>query len=234
MHKKYGYTLVELIIVIAILAIMIIMSVMILNPVSILGRGHDTIRKKDLKTIKTSFEEYFSDKGNYPTNLVIPGQINVGTLMDPLNCGTTVFSPWLKTWPCDPVTKKPYIISVQNDSTLPTWFKVFTKLERTDDIDVPIRLKVSSATWHGGNGEVGSSDANFGGSSTNVNWYECKIDSYCLDQLTGCYAYGGFSCGAATDGCPQPGRTQCYMRFGCEERCRVPCCGSGCVQNDCN
>ena len=61
--KNKGFTLMELLIVMAILMILIVILVGIINPAGLLGKTNDSRRKRDLDAIRKSFEEYFNDKG---------------------------------------------------------------------------------------------------------------------------------------------------------------------------
>lgn len=226
MGREKGYTLVELLLVMAILAIMMVISVMTLNSMGLMGRGNDTRRKNDLKKIKTAFEEYFSDRGNYPTYDLKAGQVGVAQLMDKANCGSKVFEPWLSTWPCDP-NGNPYYISVEppkDGVDEPHWFKVLAKLENESDKGIPENW--GGNTVHYGNGEYSADQVNYGVSSTNVNWYDATIWNGCYDSAyTGCYTLMG-NCKIASDGCGPP--NLCYLRFGCDyyPLCQVESCGN--------
>ena len=223
---RRGYTLVELVLVIAILSIMMVISVMTLNSMGLLGKSNDTRRKSDMKLIKTSFEEYFNDKGNYPTFDLVVGQIGATQLMDPINCGTTFFDPWLHTWPCDP-DGHPYYISVEEPKgtvDAPHWFKIFTKLQNGSDKDIPDNW--GGADVHYGNGEYNADEVNYGVSSSNVNWYDLEFWVGCSDPLySGCFIVGSDpTCKNAQDGCHPPDK--CYTRYGCTPVCQVPSCGN--------
>jgi prepilin-type N-terminal cleavage/methylation domain-containing protein len=85
--KSKGFTLMELLIVMAILMILIIILIGIINPASLVGKANDSRRKKDLDAIRKSFEEYFNDKGVYPIDI---GNWNIKT-----NCKSSIFNSYL-------------------------------------------------------------------------------------------------------------------------------------------
>ena len=62
-----GFTLVELLIVMTILVIFAVILIGIIKPNTLIGKANDSRRKSDLNKIRTAFEEFFNDKGRYPT-----------------------------------------------------------------------------------------------------------------------------------------------------------------------
>lgn len=59
---KKGFTLVELLIVIAVLAILATAAVIILNPVELLARGRDAKRVSDLRVLSSAINLYIGDR----------------------------------------------------------------------------------------------------------------------------------------------------------------------------
>ncbi len=92
-HKK-GFTLVELLIVIAIIIILLV--AVLVNMKRQIDRANDAKRKADVYSINNAVEEYFNDRSG------IPPQGSIDT------CGGSALSPYLKQIPCDPVTRKSY------------------------------------------------------------------------------------------------------------------------------
>lgn len=177
---RQGFTLVELLIVIAIIALMVVMAVGILNPGAQMAKANDARRKKDLGRIKVAFEEYFNDNGCYPSNndSRYPGMLD--SLMDKSNCNTGVFSRWgLEPWPCDPVTRLPYYIYPELKSC-PSWFKILTNLDNRKDTQIPVGwYNLPNLGYYFGDGLIGSSQVNFGVSSPNVSWYDRVLNPHC-------------------------------------------------------
>lgn len=232
--KKAGFTLIEILIVMAILAMMAVIMVGILNPIALTGRGHDARRKKDLARIKVAFEEYFNDKKCFPTEATIAER----GLRIKSNCGKGVFSPWLPIWPCDP-NGLPYYIFVEQ-SSCPLWFKLITNLENKKDSDTPSGWYEYPDNYLVGDGNLNPNTANYGTSSTNVLWYERvarALPAYC----------GSFELGGGCSWMPPQGGCNSHSQYcdeeveghtcfvptndgsgrNCDPACQVVCCISG-------
>jgi len=220
--KKDGFTLIEILVVMAILGIMSVIMVGILNPIALTGRGYDARRKKDLGRIKVAFEEYFNDKECYPTEAdLVPLRLKS-------NCGMGVFSPWMSKWPCDP-NGQPYYVFVEQ-ITCPRWFKLITNLENKKDNDTPSGWYEYPDNYLVGDGSLNPSTANYGTSSTNVLWYERVAPVGCGGLGTGCnYRPPGGGCNYVGVSCTQ-GADNCYLSEptdNCLDRCKVSCCNNG-------
>ena len=229
-----GFTLVELLIVMAIMGLLIAVVIGTLNPVALVNRAKDSRRKNDLNKIKVAFESYHTDKGVYPT------AVEVGVWNISNNCDNEVvqMKSYLKTLPCD-YQKKPYEIIVINPKTT---FKIITNLENKKDVDIPINWYLDSAPY---NYRDRKNQINYGVSSSNILWYDLvdRVDPACgLDCLKKvgaadaipvingvCISGGNIWCfrGRPTGtmyGFPIPGITittpQCYLSSCCN--------GSGC------
>jgi len=213
---KRGFTLVELLVVMAILAIMTVVMIGILNPIALADKGYDARRKKDLGRIRVAFEEYYSDKGCYPKAADISG---IYGLTDKSNCSKSMF-PWLAPWPCDP-SGETYVISVQ-DNDCPHWFKVYAKLRNHQDKEIPEGWYFLPDTIHLGNGEISGVDVNFGASSTNVNWYDQVLVSACAVSQCQHRDAGAGSCISDSD-CSG---NNCYAGDCYNPRCKVDHCGN--------
>lgn len=84
-----GFTIIELLIVIAIIAILALL--VINNIVGANAKARDTQRVTDVKSIATKLEEYYNDNGNYPetfTAATLPG-LDEQAMLDP-NGGQSV------------------------------------------------------------------------------------------------------------------------------------------------
>ncbi len=121
MDTKRGFTLAELLIVIAIIALLFIIAMW--NWRNQIGRGYDARRKSDLARIKIAFEDYYNDKNCYP-----PG----GTLD---NCGGQQLQPYMAQIPCDPTRRTPYVyIPLAPDGC--SGYRVLAALQDTSDPDI--------------------------------------------------------------------------------------------------
>lgn len=228
--KKNGITLIEVLVVMAILAILAVMMTMIINPIALVDKGNDARRKKDLNRIKVAFEEYNNDKGCYPGK----SQNLIYKLNDTSNCGTNIFSPWLKSWPCDP-DGKPYKIigettPSQEYSDCSKTFRVLTNLKNESDKDIPYGW-YDFRQLHVVNGleykqSYGRKEVNYGVSSGNISWYDRGVAGECAGTCSvkdtntgGCNTANGNPVSCEGD--------NCYIDDNCIEKCRVACCFGG-------
>jgi len=219
--KNKGFTLVELMIVVSIIIILAVIAVSIFNTTGVFDKARDAQRKKDLGRIKIAFEEYYNDKGCYPSQTVVD-QLNLAT-----SCNKTIFSPWLTNWPCDP-NKKPYKVVVEDPrySKCNKWYKILTNLENKTDNGIPAGWNYLQTFIVGGN--VTNKDVNFGVSSPNTNWFDAANNPECA-AFGGCYYKPDpvdqpNICNSAGTGCVGP---NCYLGQ-CTTSCQVACCGVGC------
>ncbi|MBM3205826.1 prepilin-type N-terminal cleavage/methylation domain-containing protein [Candidatus Shapirobacteria bacterium] len=114
---KSGFTLIELIVVMAILAILSVIGLGSFRNAQIKGR--DAQRKNDLSQTQKALELYFNDYGGYPASLPAAGS----TWDD----GKTVY---MKEMPTDP---KNYAYCYEVDTSKYQWFRLYAKLENSDD-----------------------------------------------------------------------------------------------------
>jgi len=221
--KKSGFTLVEILIAMAIviaIAVMMIGIFVITNP---MAKGRDSQRKKDLNRIKQAFEEYFNDKGNYPNGDLLEN------LRDKSNCKSmSVFASYLSPWPCDP-NGEPYKIIVDTDQ-----FRIFTNLENREDKDIPSNWYTRTDILISG---IGKTEINFGVSSPNVFWYGKYVNSNC--DVNNCLSSKKGGCNSVDRSDPncENGAAccgdNCYFydktdSGSCTSECKTSCCGQGC------
>lgn len=196
--KIKGFTLVELLIVMAILIIMIIILIGILNPIALVNKARDSRRKKDLNRIRVAFEEYYNDKGCYPNDL--PPENWLTNLNNSENCGTLVFGRWLNPWPCDP-NGVSYVILTGYDDNCPKWFKIMTTLENKNDPDINITALTENGSNYAissGNitpeGYLGEDNPNCVGICHIVEDGPCNAKSSCFGSNCFRGAYNGVNC----------------------------------------
>jgi len=130
---KLGFTLVELIVVIAIVGVMGGMVITILNPIAQLQKSADAKRKSDLSQISKALESYYSDHGTYPSVnntyelVVIPAGSN-----DPIALSWgSAWAPYMDTLPKDATLSKKYIYytPTTGSGALQSYY-LYTSLER--------------------------------------------------------------------------------------------------------
>lgn len=220
MIKKTGFTLVELLVVMAILVFLSVGLLATLNPIFQVDKANDARRKKDLAKIRVAFEEYYNDKGCYPTGPLLE------SLKSSTSCGTNVFAPWIDKWPCDPTKKTAYHVFTE-ETECPSWFKVITNLSNQSDKDIPEGwYTLENWILDGG---LTIETANYGTSSTNKVWYErdisanCENNGYCYEQ-----SGDGVNCQytkVPSYDCTDP--NNCYVDRQCRPECKVSCCNMG-------
>lgn len=182
--------MVELLIAMTIVVIVAVIMTGNFNPIQLVNKANDANRKKDLARIKVSFEEYFNDKGCYPSQSLLTD------LMNESNCHGKIFSPWIADWPCDPVTKEPYYIFVGTETTAddslpcPHWYKILTNLDYKKDNNIPTGWYGKSLVFGFGDGSMSKNQVNYGVSSENVRWYETSLAPECKRELQECYIKG--------------------------------------------
>ena len=64
--KKKAFTLVEILITVMVATILFTGLMVLLNPISLVQKGDNITRKKDLDDAKKALEQYMDDTGCYP------------------------------------------------------------------------------------------------------------------------------------------------------------------------
>ncbi len=72
MNNKPGFTLMEMLITIAVLGVISGVVVALLNPVKHMQTSRDSRRKSDLGAIQTALEMYYSENNQYPSDGGVP------------------------------------------------------------------------------------------------------------------------------------------------------------------
>lgn len=171
-----GFTLVELLVVVGIIGILVAAALLVLNPIGQIQKGNDAKRKGDLTQIQRALETYYHDLGKYPAS---SADYKITYNGQPVNWGSTGFSPYMLTLPKDPTQNRNYVY-YSTPSTNPQSYWLYSSLERdkscTNGVCVPLDQQLcnkgDACTSLPGNGIVSSacgSTCNFGVSSSNVN-----------------------------------------------------------------
>lgn len=104
-----GFTLVELVIVIAVIGVLATSLIVLVNPISQLQKSRDATRKSDLSQIRSALELYRADIGSYPLQTTVTdppsGQFSPE---GNINCGAVPFkgsgsNTYMRKIPCDPL-----------------------------------------------------------------------------------------------------------------------------------
>jgi prepilin-type N-terminal cleavage/methylation domain-containing protein len=121
--KHKGFTLFELLTVIAILAILLVGG--LTNWMTQSKKAFDAKRKGDLAKIRANLEHYVNDHGCYPTE----------DLMD--SCTSPIFASYnMPTLICDPETKEPYLYRLIDTGNPCLGYRIFAILQRKNDPDI--------------------------------------------------------------------------------------------------
>lgn len=152
--KTRGFTLVELLVAIAVLGILATVGFLVLNPAEQFQKARDARRKSDLSQIQKAIETFYQDNGKYPDTSGSP-DYNIknagGTVMD----WGTDWTPYMGNIPKDPADpSKKYIYN----STGQTYY-LYASLDGETNVlsNLPVGAK------------CGTKDCNYGVSSPNVN-----------------------------------------------------------------
>jgi type IV pilus assembly protein PilA len=125
-----GFTLAELLIVIAIIAILAVLILLALNPFTYIKKAYDTDRKTDIYRLKNALENYYADHDSYPPNL--------STVL--ATCDSSSLAPYLEKIPCDPNTRQPYAsYTTPEGSSVPQHFAIYAP---TTSVNFPDANKV--------------------------------------------------------------------------------------------
>ncbi len=156
--KNFGFTLVELLVVMAIIAVLTLVAVANFRNVQIKAR--DGQRKSDLGQVQRALEIYLFDYGSYP--LSSNGSIRVGAVTlswkTPVTAGSVFIDSkgtlYMKEVVGDPKANPSYPNYCYSSDGVS--YKIYARLENTDD------PKIGTYTCAGEN-------YNYGVSSPNVN-----------------------------------------------------------------
>ena len=105
--KKLGFTILEVIIVIAIMMLLSLVVLITVNPKKQIDRAIDSQKKSDLSTLQQSLDDYYNDNNAYPSaDDICYDSVNI----DNNNCFCHVCGnetrssllPYLQKLPCDP------------------------------------------------------------------------------------------------------------------------------------
>lgn len=212
-----GFTLMEIMIVMALIALLLLAGIIFLNPRKQLNLAKDTKRKGDLALMKKAIEEFYNDKNRYPR----PNEVCYDSVAGATSCNicglelaspTTGLAKYMKI-PCDPSHRgdKNYLYQV-NSETTPTWYRIYADFD--DDNDPS---SVTLGCFYGC-GPAPYFAYSYGVSSQNValetNENECADSGFL-------YRIVNYSC----DNCSSYGSNQCPpgVQLYIDPMCRIKC-----------
>ena len=119
-----GFTLVELLVVVAIIAILAVAAFIAINPITQLYKARDAQRKQDFSQIRSALDAYYNDNNCYPSSIPFGSEWKVGSVI------------YMKKVPQDPnatcTNGSCYYYYYQTDgSSCPQWTVLYAKLDIT-------------------------------------------------------------------------------------------------------
>jgi len=106
-HKasKRGFTLLEILLVVAIIAILAGIVIVAINPAKQLGNARDSQRKSDINTLYKAVNQYLIDQGTLPTDITTSPQLLCDADGNPDGCldlSTLLVPTYIPAMPKDP------------------------------------------------------------------------------------------------------------------------------------
>jgi len=133
------------------------------------AKARDSRRKTDLDRIKIALYDYYFDVGCFPSEIPDCGQV--------FNLDGQEYMP---SFPCDLLGER--YVYVSEDSDCPSWFRIYTNLENSDD------GSIKAVGCQKGCGP--ECEYNYGVVSTNtkqnedcVTYYACAPGGYCQSYI---------------------------------------------------
>lgn len=111
-HTSFGFTLVELLVVVAVIGVLAGTVAFVINPAEQIKKAHDAQRKNDLAQMARVLEQYYNDFGIYPENDV---SFQIVDNEDVSHVWGTSWAPYIDTLPEDPVDTQNYIYLSDQD-----------------------------------------------------------------------------------------------------------------------
>lgn len=227
--KKKGFTLMELLIVVALVIILAVIALFAMNPQRTIEKNQNTKRKAELSGLKKTLENWYNDKNCYPRPAEIcydaPDDNNTCHLCGD-NQNSPSFSPYLSRLPCDPQSPtKEYLYQVDN-LNCPSWFRIYSNISGSTDQDNDILSVDCSA----GCGPPPSYLYKYGVSSPNISLEfptattvppsptsipSCPADLWCMEPGYGCKHCGDVA--NCTTNCGSPLRL--FSNNDCSQAC---------------
>lgn len=219
-NSQQGLTWIEILIVVTIIGLLAVILLNFFNPLEKRDQATNSRQKSDLDRLAIALEDYYNDKGCYPTEVSCEAS-KAGDLR-----------PYLGTIPCDPATGQSYFYDPEG-SSCPKYYRIYTTLKWEKDP----AIAAVGCLWGCGPVKAGQTGFpynfpfNYGVSSPNVPLESGKaFCAWTACTPSGCNSVGrvGEEGGRAEECCPEPNK-QCgrdYESSRCY--CNDPCCGCEC------
>ena len=161
---QFGFTLVEIMVVLGIIGILASATLLTINPIGQLNKGRDVKRKAELSEIQKALQLYYADNGRYPDDSgykILPS----GT-SSPLNWGGT-WAPYIQLLPKDPKATHKYVyISPDADNQT---YMLYANLEQGESDPQTCNYPNHPACQSAPSGNACGAVCNYGVSSPNTS-----------------------------------------------------------------
>jgi hypothetical protein len=114
------------------------------------------------------------------------------------------------------------------DSVCPGWYRILTKLANENDKSIPAGWESNTNIIRSMGGVATVDQANYGVSSSNINWFDLTMDPICNTPFKQCYRLTGTGCTSLGGAGPFQ---NAYVQQDCLPQCLVSCCTNGEVCN---
>lgn len=139
MKPKNGFTLIEILIVVAVIAILAIIAIMLINPTKQRQKLYDSQRKRDLNHLKGLYEDYYSQNQTYPRgeDICYDTPVDDAGVCSCHICGLVrntgnIFGQLVHVMYCDPEEPKmSYLYEYDCVNAYPQWYKMYAQLSNT-------------------------------------------------------------------------------------------------------
>jgi len=167
--------MIEVLIVVVVIGILAVILLGYFNPLEKRDRAVDSRRKSDLDRLAIAMEDYYSDYGCYPDELLCTPAGEAAAL-----------KPYLGTIPCDPATKESYDYEPE-DTDCPQYYRIYTNLKWEDDPQIAeVGCQYGCGTNYVYNYGVSSPNVSLEGASSCINWCACQLGNVCNDVDNSC------------------------------------------------
>lgn len=131
-----GYTMFEILLTFAIIGLLVAAVPLTINLRAQFGKGYDGRRKTELQSLKRILEDFYNDKGRFPTSSEICYDALSGDNTCHI-CGrratSVTMKPYSEKLACDPQSPAhDYLYQVDND-TSPSYYRIYAKLTVESD-----------------------------------------------------------------------------------------------------
>lgn len=137
-RRFVGFTLLELVVVMAILGLLVTATLIMLDPSGQFAKVNDATRRRDLNEIRNALDTYYNDNNCYPQSIPFGDVWQENGVV------------YMKKVPQDPSCgsnkENCYVYEVDNSQACPQWNVVYAKQQRTDQVSCSLRSFTSACT----------------------------------------------------------------------------------------